>query len=151
MGNMLQLNDSPPWNNFKILFCSLFGPKKNTSQNTPSLYRLGRLGVPNFIKYFTAAQITPLISLYTSQQAPLWADLDTFCCSLISPRSLPWLPTKSRPASMSPLMQYTLNIWYTTKYISKLFLPHLSLLPLLDNPFSLRIKSPSDFHRWHFH
>lgn len=38
----------------------------------------GGQGVSNFIRYFTAAQITSLICLYASKQDPLWVDLETF-------------------------------------------------------------------------
>lgn len=69
----------------------------------------GGLGVLNFLKYFTAAQIAPLVSIYASQQAPFRINLKTFCCSLVSPHSLPWLPHKAIPTSMSLLMHHTFN------------------------------------------
>lgn len=108
----------------------------------PTLYspRIhGGLDVPDFTKYYYAAQLSQLPKYHVMTEAPLWVALESVDCDPLSTANLFWLTPTQRWTINYPITKPSLSIWDRLK---AWFLVHnldtIPFFPFLHNPSFLQ-------------
>lgn len=109
----------------------------------------GGLSMPNFTKYYGAAQLAQLPKYHATKENPLWVALESVDCDPLSTAYLLWLtPAQSRSIN-NPITKHSLTIWDRLKTSFGLQSHHNPLLSFVHNPsFYAAWSSPTSFSTW---
>lgn len=118
----------------------------------PTLYTphmRGGISVPNFSKYYYAAQLAQLPKYHATKEIPLWVALRSVDCDPLSTANLLWLTPLQRCTITNPITEHSLSIWDRLKRHFSLQALHNPLLYLIRNPsFYPAWTSPPSFLAW---
>lgn len=109
----------------------------------------GGLDVPNFQKYYYAAQLAQIPKYHATAETPLWVTIESVDCDLLSTANLLWLAPTLHRSIINPVTKHSLTIWYRLKTGFGLQSPYNPLLSFLRNPsFYPPWSSPASFPAW---
>lgn len=126
---------------------------KRTSLEMPK--RSGGLGLPNFLFYYWAANISKLnywISRHENKVGPMWVDMELRSDPLLSPISIlsSSLPINLSLKNLGPVVNNSLKIWLQFRKHFHLN-QAITLLPLVRNHLFPPSQTDTAFEIWHRH
>lgn len=108
----------------------------------------GGLGLPDLFRYYQAARLAQLSTVYFRYEKPDWINIERQAVPAYTLDFLLWCPIKSRPPVMSPTLSHSFKLWDDMKHLPTLISDIRPLDHIFHNPrFSpgMDIKS---FHWW---
>lgn len=113
----------------------------------------GGLGLPNFLFYFWAANISKLkywISMHENKRGPMWAAMELESSLPLSPVSIlsSSLPSNLSLQHLGPVIRNSLKIWLQFRKHFHFNQP-ITLLPLVRNHLFPPSQADTAFETWH--
>lgn len=107
------------------------------------------MSLPNFTKYFCAAQLAQLPRYHATTKIPLWVAVESVECNPLTVSNLLWFRPADHRNILNPITRQSLSLWAHLKSSHTLQSPHNSMLSFLHNPaFYSAWSSPSFFQGW---
>lgn len=109
----------------------------------------GGLGLPNFLRYYHAAELAQLTLFPAIVEIPLLVSLEAIDLYPLTVTNLLWLPSSTCGPITNPITGHSLKLWDKLQDPFKLMSAHSPLLSFLGHPkFYPALADPGSFQLW---